>query len=202
MKSSYYDTSVEIGKLFQENNKAWNGSDTFKYHKQIKDLVKKYDCHTALDYGCGKGTQWHTKRVMPLHEEELTFEDYLGINEVTLYDPCVPAFSTLPSDKFDIVICSQVLGSVPDADMTWVKDTLQSLTNKVCFIGLIDPSVPPKSKKMIYDLNFFKDKRSVPWYLDKFSSWEGSQLYWWFRVEGILYTLDWHEKTVHQVLGI
>ena len=44
--SDYYKTSVELGKKFQLANKSWDGRDTFKYRRQIRDLVQHYNCKT------------------------------------------------------------------------------------------------------------------------------------------------------------
>ena len=37
MVSSYYTESVQRGAEFQQQNKSWDGKDTFSYHRQIRD---------------------------------------------------------------------------------------------------------------------------------------------------------------------
>ena len=203
MPSEHYNKSVEAGKIFQASNKAWGGRDTFKYHKQIKDVLTLHECKSVLDYGSGRGVQWNLEHRFPFQTKDMLFREYLGLTDVTLYDPCVPIYENAPPDgtKFDAVIFTQVLGSIPDDDISWVKEKLMAYTGKCCFIGLVDPRIPPKSRKQIYDPAAFRAARTAEWYVDQFKDWTGSKLYWWFRIEDTPYTLGWHEKTVAQIIA-
>ena len=135
--SPYYLESVQQGAEFQKNNKSWAGYDVVKYQTKIKDLVVRYRAKTILDYGCGKGLQY--KEPLPYASEDnwQTFDEYLGVT-VYKYDPCVPEHFMLPpvGTKFDGVICTQVLNSIPDDDMLWVRDLLEGYATKFCFVGL------------------------------------------------------------------
>ena len=179
MKSEYYLQSIERGKQFQLENKAWAGFDTLKYQKQIKDLVVRYGAKTILDYGCGKGNQYTEK--LSYNYEDQTFDKWLGV-EVYKYDPCVEEFSVPPPDgtKFDGVICSQVLGSIPHNDLDWVAKELESYSDKFCFISL-NFKRPPKSKKYIYDSNYFHHNRTRKYFKSFFTEWKESNLFWWFK---------------------
>lgn len=152
--SSYYQESVELGKQFQKLNKSWDGKDTFSYHRQIRDVVKFYDCKTVLDYGCGKGNQWIETVPFWPEVEPKSFKQYLGIDSVYQYDPCVEQFEQAPPNvKFDLVICNQVLPYIPDQDLVWLKQTLMQHTGKVCFIGM--HSQPPQSQETNLQQNTF-----------------------------------------------
>lgn len=181
MQSQYYKESVEAGRKFQKENKSWAGFDAVKYQKQIKDLVVKYNAKTILDYGCGKGLQY--LEPLPYESEEIrqTFDQWLGVT-VYKYDPCVDEFSIPPPEgqKFDGVICTQVLGSIPDADLPWVANKLESHTEKFCFISL-NFQQPSKQKKLIYDANFFKAKRDRQFFKSFFTQWQNNNLYWWWK---------------------
>ena len=144
MTSTYYAESVRLGREFQENNKSWAGYDVVKYQQKIKDLVVRYRATTILDYGCGKGLQY--KEPLPYggdpgvdipEDQWQTFDEYLGV-KVYCYDPCVEGFTELPPEgtKFDGVICTQVLNSIPDDDMPWVRDLLEGYATKFCFVGV------------------------------------------------------------------
>ena len=188
MPSEYYSQSVELGQEFQRNNpKNWAGNDSKNYHNQIRALMDRYNAKTVLDYGCGKGEQYSTKNCYVLHgapphvsTEPMTFQKRINAKSVYKFDPCVKKFNIEPVDKkFDAVICTQVLGSVPDVDISWIKDKFMNYATKFVFIGM--HSAVPKNKKRIYDPVHINYYRTVEWYQEQFSNWSGADLYWWFR---------------------
>ena len=186
--SSYYEESVRQGSEFQKSNKAWAGYDVVKYQKKIKELVDRYGARTILDYGCGKGLQYQER--LPYggsagHElpesEWKTFDEYLGVT-VYKYDPCVIGFAQLPPEgtKFDGVICTQVLNSIPDDDMIWVREALENYATKFCFIGL-NFQREAKEKKTMYDPKFFRSPRTREFFRSYYQNWKGSDLFWWWK---------------------
>jgi SAM-dependent methyltransferase len=186
--SSYYEESVRLGTEFQEQNKSWAGYDVVKYQKQIKDLVDRYGAKTILDYGCGKGLQYQEKLpygggagVELPQDQWQTFDEYLGVT-VYKYDPCVAGFEQLPPEgtKFDGVICTQVLNSIPDDDLPWVRDLLESYSSKFCFVGL-NFQREAKSKKTMYDPEYFRQPRTREFFRSYFTNWSGSDLFWWWK---------------------
>jgi len=150
--------------------------------------VTRYNAKTILDYGCGKGLQYQeplpygmlSGEAMPENQWQ-TFDQYLGVT-VYRYDPCVSAFETPPPPdaKFDGVICTQVLNSIPDADMPWVRHTLESHAAKFCFIGL-NFQRSAKSKKTMYDPAYFREPRTREFFKKYYTDWTGSDLFWWFK---------------------
>lgn len=198
MASAHYHQSVEIGREFQKNNlKNWTGADSKNYHNQIRYLMDKYDARTVLDYGCGKGYQYTQLLEYGIDDgvgsEPMTFQTRINAESVYKYDPCVPEFEELPptGSKFDAVICTQVLGSIPDADVEMVARRLAAFATKFVFIGLHAPATPPKTKKQMYDPAYLSVNRSVSWYIDRFHYWNGPPLYWWFRDTATSYN-DWY----------
>lgn len=181
MTSAYYAESVRLGREFQENNKSWAGYDVVKYQPKIKDLVDRYGARTILDYGCGKGQQYTDPLPYAGEDNWQTFDAYLGVT-VYRYDPCVAGLETLPpaGTKFDGVICTQVLNSIPDDDLTWVAKQLESYADKFCFIGL-NFQRPAKGKKTMYDPAHFREPRTREFFRKYFNDWSGSDLFWWFK---------------------
>jgi len=186
--SPYYLESVEIGRQFQQQNKSWAGYDVVKYQKKIKELVDRYGARTILDYGCGKGLQY--KEPLPYggsagqdipEQQWQTFDQYLGV-EVYCYDPCVDEFQQLPPEgtKFDGVICTQVLNSIPDDDLPWVRNLLEAYSSKFCFIGL-NFQREAKGKKTMYDPEYFREPRTREFFKKYYTNWSGSDLFWWFK---------------------
>jgi len=84
-----------------------------------------------VTHNCGKGKQYIN--VDP--DTGQTLEEYWGI-VTTKYDPGVQKFARHePEGKFDLVICVQVLGSIPRDDLTWVVDRLYSFATKAIFVS-------------------------------------------------------------------
>lgn len=189
MPSTYYLDSVSKGREFQKNNeKNWSGAESKNYNNQIRYLMDKYQAQTVLDYGCGKGLQYTTPACYGLDNgtvtEPMTFQERINATTVFKYDPCVAGLDQLPEPgtKFDAVICTQVLGSIPDADLEWLSELIASHATKFVFIGLHSPDKPVKSKKLMYDSAYLTHPRSIPWYITHFANeWKGPNLYWWFR---------------------
>jgi len=186
MPSSYYLESVELGKKFQKENSTWGGDDCKNYHNQIRTLMDKYNAKTVLDYGCGKGRQYEEFVSYGLPEyqvsEPMTFDTRINAESVYKFDPCVEKFDIEPlGQQFDAVICTQVLGGIPDADMSWLRDKLMNYATKFVFIGLHSVNILPKSKKRMYDARYVNYNRTVEWYQNQFKDWSGPSLYWWFR---------------------
>lgn len=183
-----YQTSVETHRQFHQNYpKRWAGDSTFEYKDQIKDLVSKHQARSLLDYGCGKAQHYVPGSIFNFGTESnpQTFNQYLGIDNVYKYDPCVDEYSTLPSDdqKFDAVILIQCISLVPDNDVQHVKNWLMQRTNKFCFIGNQDPARPAKSCKtdLTDSKEYFKIKRTKEWYQEQFANWAGSELVLFFQ---------------------
>ena len=186
MPSAYYLESVELGKKFQKENSSWGGDDCKNYHNQIRFLMDKYNAKTVLDYGCGKGRQYQELLPYWLNNgqvtEPMTFQTRINAESVYKFDPCVEGLDVEPvGQKFDAVICTQVLGSIPDADIPWVRDKLMNYATKFVFIGKHSVTKPPKLKKRMYDANYVNYNRTVEWYQEQFKEWSGPKLYWWFR---------------------
>jgi hypothetical protein len=179
--SPYYDESVRLGTEFQKGNKSWAGYDVVKYQNKIKDLVDLYSAKTILDYGCGKGLQYVESLPYAGEDNWQTFDQFLGV-AVYKYDPCVPEHSTLPpvGTKFDGVICTQVLNSIPDDDLGWVAKELESYADKFCFVGL-NFQHPAKGKKTMYNPAYFRQPRTREFFRSYFTNWAGSDLFWWWK---------------------
>ena len=194
--SDYYKQSVELGQQFQQNNpKNWAGNDSKSYHNYIRFHMDRYDAQTVLDYGCGKGQQYTdvVSYGLPhgVMSKPMTFQTRIRAESVYKYDPCVPAFDQEPvGQQFDAVICTQVLGGIPDADITWIKHKFMMYATKFVFIGL--HSSPGKSKKHIYDPAHVTPNRTVEWYQEQFVNWTGPDLYWWFRYNDTTCN-DWYK---------
>lgn len=126
----YYKALSLTQKHHESQSKTFSGQFTWKNRHLIKDIIDEFGIETILDYGCGKGKQYYE------NNDELgqSLEQYWGI-VTTKYDPGVRKFSKEPRGKFDLVICVQVLGSIPRDDIPWVVDRLYGFANKAVFVA-------------------------------------------------------------------
>jgi len=113
-------------------DKTFSGQFTWKQRHRIKVLIERFGAASMLDYGCGKGKQYDPARNRDTEGRSL--EEFWGIAP-TRYDPGVPAYAAEPQGKFDLVICVQVLGSIPTADLPWVIDRLYGFAGKAIFVA-------------------------------------------------------------------
>lgn len=124
MPSEAYKQALEATKRNHARQKTFSGRFLVRYLDDIREFIRAYNVRTVLDYGCGRGVQW----------EDGTLEAGLGVT-VTKYDPGVPAFSKEPEGKFDLVICTQVLGSIPVEDLRWVIGRLYGYATGCVYVG-------------------------------------------------------------------
>lgn len=110
--------------------KSFTGKFLRPHAPFIKEIIDRLGCKTVLDYGCGKGQQYEW--VIPSTGQ--TIEQFWGV-PVTKYDPAYPPFAKEPEGKFDLVICTQVLGAIPAGDRQWVIDRLHSLAAKALYVS-------------------------------------------------------------------
>jgi hypothetical protein len=130
MPSEDYGRALEASKRHHASSKTYSGKLVRPYMPFIRNLIRDYGCRSMLDYGCGKGVQYEW--VMPARG--VTIEEWLGI-PVTKYDPAWPPFAAEPQGKFDLVICTNTLGAIPDADIGWVFDEICGLAGKVVYVS-------------------------------------------------------------------
>ena len=127
--SPAYLAALEASKEIHKG-KQFTGKFLRPHAPFIKEIIDRLGCKTILDYGCGKGQQYEW--VMP--NAGTTIEQYWGVT-VTKYDPAYKPFANEPVGKFDLVICTQVLGAIPVSDLEWVIDRLYSLAGKAIYVS-------------------------------------------------------------------
>lgn len=127
--SRIYDKTLELTRNFhmmREN--AYSGRFLFRYVERLEEVLKKHECKTLLDYGCGKGVQWQ------MLDDGTFLQDRLGVTP-TLYDPGWPKYMKEPKGTYDILVMTQVLGNIPKIDAEWLFNRLELFAEKAIFIG-------------------------------------------------------------------
>lgn len=113
----------------QKQGKTFSGRFTWKQRHRIKDVIDRYGAASILDYGAGWGKQYQER-----DDEGRSLAEYWGIDPVK-FDPGVPHFAKEPAGKFDLVICVQVLGSIPRVDIPAVVDRLYGHADKAVLVA-------------------------------------------------------------------
>ena len=164
---NYYET-IEKYKLFHKNGiKNQPGISTFlgysltKWIVKIKDIIKKNNCHSLIDFGCGKAFLYNNS--FKIKDEEFSgLSDFWKIKNICLYDPGVEEYSKFPQVKYDGLICTDVIEHIPEDDVINFIDGLFKLSNKFIFVVI---ATIPATK-------FFEDGSNIHLSLKNESVWK------------------------------
>lgn len=130
MPSQAYFRALEEAKAHHASNKTYSGKFLRPHKKVLTPLIMRLGIESALDYGCGKSKQYEW--VDP--EDGRTLEQSWGF-EVTKFDPAWPPFAAEPAGKYDLVICTHVLGSIPIIDLPWALTRILGFATKAAFFA-------------------------------------------------------------------
>lgn len=146
----------------QKRGKTFSGRFTWKQRHRIKELVDRFDVRSILDYGAGWGRQYTETD----QQTGQTLAQYWGIDPVK-FDPGVPHFQAEPKGKFDLVICVQVLGSIPTSDLPAIIDRLYTHANKVIYVV---ERIGQPHKKLFDDMKAeMPHGKSAEWWMEMLS---------------------------------
>ena len=129
--SSQHAAAVAEGARHHEGSKTYSGSLMRPHVPYLSEMVSRLGVGSALDYGCGKGTQYQWRD--PFHANQ-TIEERWGF-KVHKFDPCWPPFAAEPEGRFDLVVCTHTLSLVPLLDLDWVIGRLLGFADKAVFIA-------------------------------------------------------------------
>lgn len=123
--------SYKNGK-FLKSSQTYNGQMTIAYAKFIKNIIKKNNLNSLLEYGCGKAI-FYEKEFKVKNENFPPLKKYWGV-DIKLFDPAVKEFRIMPSSMCDITICIDVLEHIPEEDIDWVLEKIMTLSKKFIFL--------------------------------------------------------------------
>ena len=111
---------IEEYKKMHENNEEF-GTSALEFIDEISLAIDELSPKTVLDYGCGKG----------LLVDELE-KKYPRIRFYK-YDPAISEYSSIPVDRVDLVINTDVLEHIPESDIDDVVCEISKLSNVAYF---------------------------------------------------------------------
>ena len=96
------------------------GNTSLKRIARIRPLVRELDPASILDYGCGQSS----------------LVDHLALRASTMlyrYDPAIPEIAEIKAAHVDMIVCTDVLEHIPEADLPDVLHHIAALSSHVVF---------------------------------------------------------------------
>jgi len=116
---------------------VFDGRSLLPHIEKIRELAILVRASSALDYGCGKAALYAKQNFDTSNGIRISsLSEYWNLKEIYLYDPAVAQFSTRPSSKSDIVICTDVLEHIDEGDIPYVLDDIFALSNRMVFANV------------------------------------------------------------------
>ncbi len=130
----------------------------------IRRLIEATGAKTVLDYGAGKGRQY---RPRPVVVEGVRVADsvaeYWDVDEVRCYDPGYAPYARLPTERFDGVVCTDVLEHCPEEDLAWMLDEILGFAERFVFLNV---ACFPARKRLPSGENTHVTLRPPAWWRD------------------------------------
>lgn len=136
-------------------SKTYSGRLLRPHAKFVRELIERHSLRSCLDYGAGKGEQytWVSDGKTADVPAGWTIERYWGM-AVDRFDPCWPPYAEMPraphGGRWDLVLCTHVLGSVPTVDLRAFLAHVASHANDVLYIaekvGDVNKAVNPDAE--------------------------------------------------------
>lgn len=130
MPSAAYHRAIAEATVHHAASKTYSGKLMRPHKPALTEIVNRLGIESALDYGCGKAAQYEWVD----HVDGKRLEQIWGF-PVTKYDPACLPFAAEPVGKFDLVICTHVLGSIPLEDMDWALARIIGFANKAVYFA-------------------------------------------------------------------
>lgn len=144
--SEAYKRALLEARKHHATSKTYSGKFLRPHALFLKEIIDRLDCQSLLDYGCGKGAQYEwvshggdasipqDMKILEYWSSDRPIERHCNLY---LYDPAWPPFERPPSPgmKFDLVICTHALGSIPLEDLGWVMQELIDRSTKALYIA-------------------------------------------------------------------
>ena len=135
---------------------------------RVKRLVAKTGATSLLDYGSGKGRLYDLRDVkLPDGTVMSSLSDYWDVDYVLCYDPAYVPFSEAPKQKFDGVVCTDVLEHCPEEDVDWIIAELFGYATRFVFATV---ACYPASKHLPNGENAHVTIRSPEWWEAPFAA--------------------------------
>ena len=142
---------------------TFSGKMLLENASTIRTLIERTGARTLLDYGSGKGGAYQEKDIeLPDGQTAPSLKDYWALESIRCYDPGYEPFSQLPTERFDGVICIDVLEHITEPDLPWVLEELFGYSRRFVFANI---ACYPAKKFLPNGKNAHCTVRSPDWWI-------------------------------------
>ena len=152
---------IPLYRAMAESGSNFHGLSILQHRESIAELVTRVGgIRTMLDFGCGRGDAYG--------EPHRVYRDWgFSRKRVTLYDPAFANLSTLPKNQSDLVICSDVLEHIEEAEVPEFIDTLFNYTGRVLWASVC---CRPAKKRFPDGRNLHVTVQPFEWWKNQFAA--------------------------------
>jgi hypothetical protein len=115
--------------------KVFDGRNVIPQIEVIRQLCRRFQAKSLLDYGSGKALAYDSTKVKTEDGKEVQgLKALWGLQRVAFYDPTLAQFAALPAGTFDAVLATNVLEFTPPEDVDWVLSEIVGYASRVVFL--------------------------------------------------------------------
>jgi len=145
--------------------KVFDGRGIVPHVEVVRQLCRRFQAKTLLDYGCGKARAYEgTKARIEDGREVIGLKALWGLQNVTFYDPALAQHAALPQGSFDAVIATHVLEFTPPDDLDWVLSEIVACAQRFVFLAIACYASP---WKLAGGANYHVTIASPGWWTDR-----------------------------------
>jgi len=117
--------------------KIFDGRGLVPHVEVIRQLCRRFQAKSLLDYGCGKARSYDGTRAKTEDGRELQgLRQLWGLDAVGFYDPTLSQYADLPGGSFDAVLATHVLEFTPPEDVDWVLSEIVAYATRFVFVAV------------------------------------------------------------------
>ncbi|HKY95365.1 MAG TPA: class I SAM-dependent methyltransferase [Kiloniellales bacterium] len=117
--------------------KVFDGRNLDPHIEVVRQLCRRFQAKSALDYGSGKALAYEGTKVKTEDGREIQgLQAFWGLQSMSLYDPALAQFADLPEGTFDAVLATNVLEYTPPEDIDWVLSEIVAYARRFVFITI------------------------------------------------------------------
>jgi len=145
--------------------KIFDGRGVIPHVEVIRQLCRRFQVRTLLDYGSGKARAYEGARIRTQEGAEMQgLQALWDLDDLTLYDPALAQHADLPDGIFDAVLAVNVLEFTPPEDVDWVLSEIVAFARRFVFLAVACYASP---WRLPDGANYHATVASAGWWTDR-----------------------------------